>query len=61
LLRRAFGFHDKEFVTRIWQPGKSKHFHWRGRPGFLDRLAAIVQERFYLAALIAADEWVADS
>ena len=60
LFRSALGFHDKEFVTGIWQAGKPKHFHRGGRSGLFDRLAAIVQKRFYLAAVITTDEWVTD-
>ena len=53
-------FHDEKFVAGVRQSGKAEHFHRRGRTGRLDRLAAIVDERLHFAAIIAADERLAD-
>ena len=58
--RRALGFHDEKFIAGIRQTGETQHLHRRRGPGFLDRLAAIVHERFHFAAVIAADERIAD-
>ena len=60
LFRGALRFHHQKFVTRIGQTSEPKNFHRRRRPGLLDRLAAIIEEGFYLAAVVAADKWIAD-
>src|SRR5437763_12740213 len=57
---RAFRVHDEKFIARVWQPGETEHFYRRRGTSFLDWLAAIVQERFHFATVIAANERIAD-
>src|SRR5262249_52007247 len=53
-------FHYQEFVARIRQTGEPENFHRRGRPRLFYGLAAVVEQGFYLAAVISAYEWVTD-
>ena len=60
LLRGALRFHDQEFVAAFGRPVNPRTLHRRRRPGLLDRFAPVVEEGFYLSAVVAADKWVAD-
>ena len=49
-----------EHVARLRQAGQAEHFDRRGRPGRLDRTAAVVDQRAHAADDRAGDERVAD-
>ncbi len=59
-LGMALGFHHEQFIARLRQTGESEDLHRSGGAGFFDRFAVIVEERFHFAAVIAANERVAD-
>ena len=60
LLGGALRFHNEEFVARIRQSGKPENLHRCRRRDLLDGFTPVVEEGFYLSAVVAANKWVAD-
>src|SRR5436190_12127583 len=58
LLGGALRFHNEEFVARIRQSGKPENLHRCRRRDLLDGCTPVVEEGFYLSAVVAADKWV---
>ena len=59
-LRGALAFEDHELIAGKGQAGEAEHAAGRGRTGFLDRLAVVVDQGFHFAEKLAADEGHAD-
>ena len=59
-LRFALALHDEEFIAGVGEAGEAEDLDRSGRRGLLDLLALVVDEGLYLAAVISADEGLAD-